>query len=211
MRGVAGRRPKDEFDPCKGTYLDGSGGIYSSDPRVRAVGWAWIQLLEVPQHEVRPVREEDAIGQYGSCEGPQTVPRAELTAFMKFLMFLYPRTDLLDITIIQNVCTDNEAVYDGFCAGYKVRHGSMGDLWAQFWMIYQTLQYMGWIIILHKVKSHTTIEDMVNGKYPFTIGKEMAWLTHGQAMELLYGVCLTPRNRSYLGLMVGPGSFRVGL
>ena len=29
MRGVAGRHPKDEFDPCKGTYLDGSGGIYS--------------------------------------------------------------------------------------------------------------------------------------------------------------------------------------
>ena len=110
MRGVAGRRPKDEFDPCKGTYLDGSGGIYSSDPRARAVGWAWIQLLEVPQHEVKPVREDDAIGQYGSCEGPQTVPRAELTAFMKFLMFLYPRMDLLDITFIQNVYTDNQAV-----------------------------------------------------------------------------------------------------
>ncbi len=133
---------------------------------------------------VRLGKDDDAIGQYGSCEGPQTVPRAELTAFMKFLMFLYRRNDLLDITIIQNVYTENQAVYDGFCAGYKVRHGSMGDLWAQFWVIYQTLQIMGWIIILHKVKSHTTIEDMVKGKCHITTGKETAWLTHGRVTEL---------------------------
>ena len=96
-------------------------------------------------------------------------------------------THLLDVTFIQNIYTDNQAVYNGFCAGYKVKHGSMGDLWAQFWMIYQTLQLMGWIIILHKVKSHTTIEDMSKGKISFydRLGNGMAdtWAGHGAAIQ----------------------------
>ena len=106
---------------------------------------------------------------------------------MKFLLFLYPMTELLYLTIIQNVHTDNQAVYDGFCAGYKVKHGSMGDLWAQFWVIYQTLQILGWIIILHKVKSHTTIEDMITGEISYydRRGNCMAdtWAGYGAALQ----------------------------
>ena len=43
-------------------------------------------------------------------------------------------------------------------------------------MIYQTLQILGWIIIPHKFKSHTTIEDMVKGKISYydTRGNGMA-------------------------------------
>ncbi len=63
----------------------------------------------------------------------------------------------------------------------------MGDLWAQFWMIYQTLQYMGWKIVSHKVKSHSTIEDMVKGKISYydRQGNGMAdtWAGYGAALH----------------------------
>ncbi len=44
-----------------------------------------------------------------------------------------------------------------------------------------------WITVLHKVKSHTTIEDMVNGKISFydRLGNGIAdtWAGHGAAIQ----------------------------
>ncbi len=122
--------------------LGKGGGVPSFDPRARAVGRAWIELLDIPYHEARSNKEGDAIGCYGGCKGPQTVPRAELTAFMRFLLFLFPLINLIEITNILDVCTDRQTVYDGCCAGYKVTRCSLGDLWAQFWIIYQTPQIL---------------------------------------------------------------------
>ncbi len=67
------------FDSCHKVYLDGSGGIFSSDPRIRTCGWAWVQV-----HEQDPLVE---IGQYGALPGKQTVPRSETAALLHFLKF----------------------------------------------------------------------------------------------------------------------------
>ena len=42
------------------------GGIFSSDRRIRRVGWAWTQVLDLPQDEVRPHTDKDATGFYGN-------------------------------------------------------------------------------------------------------------------------------------------------
>ena len=68
---------RDTPDPHMHIYLDGSGGTYSSDPRLRKCGWAWVQYIG-----------PTAWGQYGALGGVQTVPRAEFHAFMSFLQFL---------------------------------------------------------------------------------------------------------------------------
>ena len=48
-------------------------------------GWAWIQKAALP------FQEWDAIGMYGSPEGPQTVSRSELAALNRFHTFLKSR------------------------------------------------------------------------------------------------------------------------
>ena len=54
-------------------YLDGSGGKQSKDPRNRTCGWAWICTAG---------DESTEIGEWGSLEGVQTVPRAEARALL---------------------------------------------------------------------------------------------------------------------------------
>ncbi len=46
--------PNNLMNWDKHFYLDGSGGDNSSDPRVRSLGWAWVQVLEIPSQEVDP-------------------------------------------------------------------------------------------------------------------------------------------------------------
>ena len=62
--------PEIWFEPDIVMGLDGSGGKYSSDPRRRRVGWAWVQVMPIPVEidpesgkrcggDVRPVSDGD--------------------------------------------------------------------------------------------------------------------------------------------------------
>ena len=64
------------LEPSKPIFLDGSGGINSRDKRIRACGWAWVQIMH--RHDA----PSDEIGQYGPLGGKQTVPRAEAMALL---------------------------------------------------------------------------------------------------------------------------------
>jgi hypothetical protein len=55
--------PEQRFKPNGETYLDGSGGECSSDPRLRACGWAWAQKR---LHDLTLEPHLNAIGMYGS-------------------------------------------------------------------------------------------------------------------------------------------------
>ncbi len=46
---VADVDPTRQFDVDTHSHLDGAGGIHSSDPRMRAVWWSWIQYYWVPE------------------------------------------------------------------------------------------------------------------------------------------------------------------
>ena len=56
-------------------FTDGSGGKNSDDPRLRRCGWAL----------VIPGATTPDCGRCGNLLGPQTVPRAELTALIEFV------------------------------------------------------------------------------------------------------------------------------
>jgi len=71
--------PFEEFDSTKDTYIEGSGGIDSSDPRVRSRGAYWVQPLEAPH------QEWDCVGMYTTVSVLQAVPWSELTALSCFL------------------------------------------------------------------------------------------------------------------------------
>jgi hypothetical protein len=152
-----GDDPLTSFDTTKGVYFDGSGGDHNQDPRVRVVGWAWIQVMDIPRDQVRPLLNTDAIGMHGTMEGPQTVPRAELNCLLQFTRFLAKAAH--EPTTI-NCYTDNQAVFDGYKKGPKIGHGSLDDLWEELWITWKEVYNKGWIILLHKVKSHTGIPDI---------------------------------------------------
>ena len=59
-------------------FLDGSGGEFTKDSRIRRCGWAWA----IPQEPYDPDHPYEGVGKYGTCEGKQTVPRAELFALV---------------------------------------------------------------------------------------------------------------------------------
>eukprot|EP00973_Karenia_brevis_P053822 7476570-Karenia_brevis.AAC.1 len=61
-------------------YTDGSGGLNNSDPRLRRCGWAWVLNSANGNMGYAPV------GEHGSSDGRQTVPRVELTAVMRALL-----------------------------------------------------------------------------------------------------------------------------
>ena len=85
---VAGRDPWQCYSQDIPTCPDGSGGVFSSDPRVRSVGWALAQMIDIPEDNFRPLHERDACGQHGTMTGPQTVPRSEAMALRKYIAFL---------------------------------------------------------------------------------------------------------------------------
>jgi len=153
MGKVENRDPYDHFLPIGHVYLDGSGGKYSNDPRIRQCGWAWIQQSVEGGPEL-------ATGHFGTLEGKQTVPRAEMQALIAFLQFC-ETLDTIGSIIIH---TDAKIVLDGVNKGPKVKHGENGDLWEELWDVYQELVDKGWIYNILKVKAHTTHDDVISGK-----------------------------------------------
>eukprot|EP00973_Karenia_brevis_P072627 10088502-Karenia_brevis.AAC.1 len=65
------------WDEAMQIYTDGSGGTHSGDPRLRRCGWALVINSANGGMGSAPV---GYYGEYGSLDGRQTVPRAELTA-----------------------------------------------------------------------------------------------------------------------------------
>ena len=64
----------EAYHPGFPIFLDGSGGDFTKDPRLRRCGWAWIQYEpanDLPDH---------VWGQFGALGGKQTAPRAETQA-----------------------------------------------------------------------------------------------------------------------------------
>ena len=133
---IRGVEPAQYFDPRKAVFLDGSGGEDSADCRLRRVGWAWCQYRDIPTHEVRPHLDSDDIGQFGTIEGRQSVPRAELFALMAAVLYTaaLPKPASIQTLLI---ISDNKAVVDGFYRGPKPGQGNMDDLWEKFWAIYE--------------------------------------------------------------------------
>eukprot|EP00973_Karenia_brevis_P072872 10120207-Karenia_brevis.AAC.1 len=64
-------------------YTDGLGGARNADPRLRRCGWAWIVNSSNGDKAFSPVAYH---GEYGTMDGKQTVPRAELTAVIRALL-----------------------------------------------------------------------------------------------------------------------------
>ena len=87
-------------------YTDGSGGKFSSDPRLRRCGWAWV----CPQHNSNKIAKH---GARGSLDGKQTVPRAELRAILECLNDLKQCPNLEEIILY----SDCKMAVDSFAKG----------------------------------------------------------------------------------------------
>lgn len=51
-------------------------------------------------------------------------------------------------------------VHDGYAAGRRLSHNNVSDFWEELWDAWDIAYAQGWIILLHKVKSHTTIAQI---------------------------------------------------
>ena len=98
-------------------YADGSGGRFSSDPRVRRCGWGAVKLDTVTC--------ACPGGFWGTLPGQaQTVPRAELFA----IWFVLKATNT-DVTIY----TDCALAVLGFNAPAKTKISVNSDIWHDIW------------------------------------------------------------------------------
>jgi len=115
-------------------FLDGSGGEYYTDFRIRAVGWAWTQLelnsdepgAKGPLWEF-PCGYHQCRAQYGTIECHQSVPRAELTALLRLLQHL--NRGVLDSDVVlggaATIYTDHKNVYTGLNGSWLHKQQSM--------------------------------------------------------------------------------------
>ena len=98
---------------------------------------------------------------YGSIPGRQTVPRAEGYALVIFLEFI----KTLEGTIgCIEVFTDSKLVYDGIRSRKAPDDTHFGQVWVEIWELWKQVHELGWVITVHKVKAHTTQEDVDEGR-----------------------------------------------
>ena len=131
----------------KPIFLDGSGGQFSSDPRLRKCGWAWIQY------------DGDSIwGQRGSLGGRQTVPRSEIRALDAALGALtcapFPRSRTKNVRPVVHIYSDNAMVVKRFADILQGRYTYTvsGDLWDSV-LSHMEYLYEKCDIHIHKVKA----------------------------------------------------------
>ena len=100
-------------------YTDGSGGKYSSDPRLRRCGWACV----CPQSNSNKIA---ILGARGALDGKQTVPRAELRAILECLNDLKQCPALEEIVLY----SDCKMAVDSFAKGkvYSQKNQVWGNM-----------------------------------------------------------------------------------
>ena len=95
---------------------------------------------------MRPHLDTNDIGQYGTMEGYQSVPRSELYALMAMVLYTAALPTPAPLTII----SDNKAVVDGYNGGHRPSHSNMGDLWERLWAIHALAVQAGWSFKVNK-------------------------------------------------------------
>ena len=115
---------------------DGSGGEHGNDVRLRRVGWGLV-LLNIAN--AQPLGTA-----YGTVEGSQTVPRAELYA----LVFVAENTQGSATVLI-----DSSYVVKGFSKGSGVPQSKNKELWARLW---KAVRDRVGILEVAKVRAHAT-------------------------------------------------------
>ena len=135
--------------PALRAYGDGSGGEYTSDPRLRRCGWGFVlQQGESLQN-----------GMYGTLPGVrQTVPRAEITAATQALNHSVPSEGAATFEF----CTDCMVLVNGWWRGKaKCMQSCNADVWEDFW---NAVDAFPGAVLIRKVKAHTTQEDVEAGR-----------------------------------------------
>ena len=133
--GIFNQIPVDVSGLIVGT--DSSGGAHSADPRLRRMGWG-IAVLS-------PQTSEVLGGMHGNLpEGPQTIPRGELYAFLQLALHSLGEAP---------VVIDSQYVVGGVHKGPGEQHPRNQDLWELLW---DTLAERDGGLGVTKVKSHPT-------------------------------------------------------
>jgi hypothetical protein len=128
---------------------DGSGGKFSSQPRLRACG-AGIATVKIVGNSFEV---EDGI--IAGVGGTQTVPRSELTAIVLLLSLVGNQ----NISIV----VDASYIFKGLEKGKrKCLNGCNGDLWGRFWEAFETRGGHATTKFI-KVKSHSTPQELACG------------------------------------------------
>ena len=147
---------------------DGSGGLKSSDPRLRRAAWAWVLL------EVRFGRPTGCVRRTSTGNLPgrrQTVNRAELMALLHFLQSTCGNASFV---------TDSAYVQKGFCKmrSGRGKHRSNRDLWS---LLHQVCFERD--VEVHKVESHLELDgpEVRSGEVPY------AWVYGNQHADVIAG------------------------
>ena len=150
-----GYLPGDYIDPEVLIFLDGSGGIFTKDPRLRRCGWGWAQVT-ADLHFLH--------GQSGGLQGiTHTVPRAEIMALEYAIRaILASPTD--EVTYLLR--SDNKGVVIGWTKGARwCRRSDQATAWARVWSLVPELTRRNITIQVTKVKWHITQADIDAGHW----------------------------------------------
>ena len=154
-------------------YTDGPGGKFSPDPRLRRCGWAWV----CPQDGSNKIARH---GAFGSLDGKQTVPRAELRAILECLNDLKQCPNLEEIILY----SDCKLAVDSFAKGKAYSQlTKCGAIWADIWSIIEELRAKGVSVSMLKVKAHTDDEQVA--ALPQRLGNQCADHHAGNGVEEL--------------------------
>ena len=142
-------------------YTDGSGGKYSSCPKLARAGWAWNTMNE-SYTTFTFVRFSKLAG------AAQTVPRSELSAALDALKFINADVDLhfiVDATYVSKIGTQLIEIYkssslSGQIPGHSSLYGINADLWCDF---YQEIGRRNGRIAFSWSKSHATAHELHKG------------------------------------------------
>ena len=128
-------------------YTDGAGGKYSTDPRIRRVGFGAAQVG-------RSISGAFSVLGFlcGSFAGKQTVPRAELFAIYNIILIASGNV---------NIYTDHKNHVDRYRKGIAAcLVSAQGDIWA---LIFEAIARRGSTVNIYKVKAHADVYDVVSG------------------------------------------------
>ena len=91
-------------------------------------------------------------GVIGNLLGPQTVPRAELTALIEFVRELEIHPHITDVTIYSD-CKMFVDLFNGCIQ--RCKKSKLWELWRDFWEPFERLRKRMTSFTIHKVKSHS--------------------------------------------------------